>query len=71
MATINKGFKAKIRSLSDTEKKLSIQSLCSLTGLTRKSTAYGLKKANRWQAYKAGKLETVSYEKVMSKHRAR
>ncbi len=25
----------------------------------------------RWQTYKAGKLETVTYEQVMEKHRAK
>jgi len=25
----------------------------------------------RWKAYKAGKVETVSYERVMKKHRAK
>ena len=57
MATINKELKAKIRSLSDTEKlKLSIQSLCSLTGLTLKSTVYGLKKQGIMAGVQGGQI---------------
>lgn len=73
MATINKELKAKIRSLSDTEKLELVDSI--LTQLDRPDPEidriWAEEARNRWQAYKAGKLEIVSYEKVMSKHRAR
>lgn len=73
MATINKELKAKIRSLSDTEKLEVVDSI--LMQLDRPDPEidriWAEEARNRWQAYKAGKLETVSYEKVMSKHRAR
>lgn len=73
MATINKEIKEKIRSLSDIEKLKLVDSI--LTKLDRPDQGiariWAEEARNRWQAYKAGKLETVSYEKVMSKHRAR
>ncbi len=73
MATINKELKAKIQSLSDTEKLKLVDSI--LTQLDRPDPEidriWAKEDRNRWQAYKSGKLETVSYEKVMSKHRAR
>ena len=73
MATINKELKAKIRSLSDTEKLEVVDSI--LMQLDRPDPEidriWAEEARNRWQAYKAGKLETVSYEKVMRKHRAR
>ena len=73
MATINKEIKAKIRSLSDTEKLKLVDSI--LTQLDKPDPEidriWAEEARNGWQAYKAGKLETVSYEKVMGKHRAR
>ena len=73
MATINKEIQAKIRSLSDTEKLKLVDSI--LTQLDRPDPEidriWAEEARNRWQSYKAGKLETVSYEKVMRKHRAR
>jgi len=73
MATINKELKAKIRSLSDTEKLELVDSI--LIQLDRPDPEidriWAEEARNRWQAYKAGKLETVAYEKVMSKHRTR
>ena len=73
MATINKELKAKIRSLPNTEKLELVDSI--LTQLDRPDPEidriWAEEARNRWQAYKAGKSETVSYEKVMSKHRAR
>lgn len=73
MATINKELKAKIRSLSDTEKLKLVDSI--LTQLDKPDTGidriWAEEARNRWQAYKAGKLETFSYKKAMSKHRGR
>lgn len=73
MATINKELDAKIRSLPDTEKLKLVDSI--LTQLDRPDPEidriWAEEARNRWQAYKARKLETVSYEKVMSKHRTR
>ena len=73
MATINKELEAKIRSLSDTEKLKLVDSI--LMQLDKPDPEidriWAEEARNRWQAYKAGKLETVSYEKVMGKHRAR
>ena len=62
MATINKEIQAKIRSLSDTEKLKLVDSI--LTQLDRPDPEidriWAEEARNRWQAYKAGKLETVS-----------
>ena len=73
MATINKELKAKIRSLSDTEKLELVDSI--LIQLDRPDPEidriWADEARKRWLAYKSGKLETVSYEKVMSKHRTR
>ena len=73
MATINKELEAKIRSLSDTEKLKLVDSI--LTQLDRPDPEidriWAEEARNRWQEYKAGKVASVSYEKVMSKHRAR
>ncbi len=73
MATLNKEIKAKIRSLPDTEKLKLVDSI--LAQLDRPDPEidriWAEEARNRWQAYKAGKLETVSYEKVMRKHLAR
>jgi putative addiction module component (TIGR02574 family) len=73
MSTINKELEAKIRSLSDTEKLKLVDSI--LMQLDKPDPEidriWAEEARDRWQAYKAGKLETVSYEKVLSKHRAR
>jgi putative addiction module component (TIGR02574 family) len=73
MAMINKELKAKIRSLSDTEKLKLVDSI--LIQLDRPDPEidriWADEARKRWLAYKSGKLETVSYEKVMSKHRTR
>lgn len=67
MATINKELKAKIRSLSDTEKLKLVDSI--LIQLDRPDPEidriWSDEACKRWQAYKSGKLETVSYGKVM------
>lgn len=73
MATINKELKAKIQSLSDTEKLKLVDSI--LMQLDRPDPEidriWADEARKRWLAYKSGKLETVSYEKVLSKHRTR
>ena len=73
MATINKELKAKIRSLSDTEKLELVDSI--LIQLDRPDPEidriWADESRKRWLAYKSGKLESVSYEKVMSKHRTK
>lgn len=73
MAAITKGLELEIRSLPDTEKLKLIDSI--LIQLDRPDPEidriWAEEARNRWQAYKSGKLETVSYEKVMSKHRIR
>lgn len=70
---LDKEIRAKIQSLSDTEKLKLVDSI--LTQLDRPDLEidriWAEEARNRWHAYKAGKLETVSYEKVMSKHRSR
>jgi len=67
MATINKELKAKIQSLSDTEKLKLVDSI--LMQLDRPDPEidriWADEARKRWLAYKSGKLETVSYEKVM------
>ena len=69
MATINKELEAKIRSLSDTEKLKLVDSI--LTQLDRPDPEidriWAEEARNRWQAYKAGKLETVSYERLTTR----
>lgn len=73
MATINKEFESKIRSLSDTEKLELVDSI--LVQLDKPDPEidriWAEEARNRWQAYKTGKSETVSYEHVMRKHRDR
>jgi len=73
MSTINKELKAKIRSLSDTEKLELVDSI--LIQLDRPDPEidriWADESRKRWLAYKSGKLESVSYEKVMSKHRTK
>jgi putative addiction module component (TIGR02574 family) len=73
MATINKELKAKIQSLSDTEKLKLVDSI--LTQLDRPDPEidriWAKEARNRWQAYKSGKLESVPYDKVMGKYRTK
>lgn len=73
MATITKELEAKIRSLPDTEKLKLIDSI--LMQLDRPDPEidriWAEEARNRWQAYKSGKLDPVSYEMVMEKHRIR
>ncbi len=73
MATINKVLKAKIRSLSDTEKLELVDSI--LIQLDRPDPEidriWADEARKRWLAYKSSKLESVPYDKVMGKHRAK
>jgi putative addiction module component (TIGR02574 family) len=73
MSTINKELKAKIQSLSDTEKLKLVDSI--LTQLDRPDPEidriWAKEARNRWQAYKSGKLESVPYDKVMGKYRTK
>ncbi|MBI5676527.1 MAG: addiction module protein [Nitrospirae bacterium] len=70
MATITKGLDAKIRSLPDNAKLALVDSI--LMQLDKPDPEidriWAEEARNRWKAYKAGKVETVSYEQVMKKH---
>lgn len=73
MGTINHELAEKIRSLSATEKLDLVDSI--LTQLDRPDPEidriWAEEARKRWQAYKAGKLETVSYHDVMSRYKAK
>ncbi len=73
MATINKELETKIRSLPDSAKLELVDSI--LMQLDKPDPEidriWAEEARNRWQAYKAGKLKTVSYGQVMNKHSAR
>ena len=73
MATINKELKAKIRSLSDTEKLELVDSI--LIQLDRPDPEidriWADESRKRWLAYKSGKLESVPYDRVMGKYRTK
>ena len=60
-----------IKSLSDVEKLELVDSI--LTELDQPDPeidrVWGEEARKRWEAYKAGKLEFVSYEQVMKKHK--
>jgi hypothetical protein len=64
MVTINKELKAKIRSLSDTEKLELVDSI--LIQLDRPDPEidriWADEARKRWLAYKSGKLESVPYD---------
>jgi len=70
MPTINKELDAKIRSLPDNAKLALVDSI--LMQLDKPDPEidriWAEEASNRWKAYKAGKVETVSYEQVMKKH---
>lgn len=72
MSMINKALEKKIRSMSDTEKLELVDSI--LLQLDRHDPEidriWAEEARHRWRMYKTGKLETVSYDKVMNKHRA-
>ena len=73
MGTISEELAAKIRALPDTEKIELVDSI--LMQLDRPDPEidriWADEARKRWQAYKMGKAETVSYEQVMKKHRTR
>jgi putative addiction module component (TIGR02574 family) len=73
MGTISKELSAKIKSLPDNEKIELVDSiLMQLDKPDPEIDRIWAKEArNRWIAYKAGKVETVSYVQVMKKHSAR
>ena len=70
MATINKELDAKIRSLPDNAKLELVDSI--LMQLDKPDPEidriWAEEARSRWKAYKAGKVEAVSYEQVMKKH---
>jgi len=71
MATIDSKLQENIQSLSDIEKLELVDSI--LVTLDRPDPEIDRIWANesrkRWEAYKSGKLETVSYDQVMEKYR--
>lgn len=70
MATKNKELEAKIMALPDNAKLDLVDSI--LTQLDRPDPEidriWAEEARNRWKAYKAGKVKTVSYEQVMKKY---
>lgn len=73
MGIINDEFAAKIKFLPDIEKIELVDSI--LMQLDKPDPEidhiWADEARKRWQAYKAGKIETVSYEQVMDKYRTR
>jgi putative addiction module component (TIGR02574 family) len=73
MGIINDEFAAKIKSLPDIEKIDLVDSI--LMQLDKPDPEidriWADEARKRWQAYKSGKIETVTYEQVMDKYRAR
>ncbi len=73
MATIKNKLIENIQSLSDMEKLEFVDSI--LMQLDKPDPdidrIWAKEARKRWQAYRSGKLETVSYEQVMEKYRAR
>ncbi len=73
MGTITNELAEKIKSLPDIEKIKLVDSI--LMQLDRPDPEidriWAEEARKRWMAYKAGKVETVSYEQVMDKYRAR
>ncbi|MCF6156143.1 MAG: addiction module protein [Candidatus Brocadia sp.] len=73
MATIKNKLMENIQALSDIEKLELVDSI--LMQLDKPDPdidrVWAREARKRWQAYKAGKLETVSYEQVMEKYRTR
>ena len=70
MATKNKELEAKIQALPDDAKLEIVDSI--LMQLDKPDPeidrVWAEEARSRWKAYKAGKVETVSYEQVMKKH---
>ncbi|MEK6599170.1 MAG: addiction module protein [Deltaproteobacteria bacterium] len=73
MGTINDEFAAKIKSLPDSEKIELVDSI--LMQLDKPDPEidriWADEARKRWQAYKSGEIETVTYEQVMDKYRTR
>ncbi len=73
MGTISKELSAKIKTLPDKEKIELVDSI--LMQLDKPDPEidriWAEEARKRWKAYKAGKVETVSYEQVMKKHSSR
>jgi hypothetical protein len=69
MGTSSKELSAKIKSLPDNEKMSILMQFDKPDPEIDRIWAEEAR--NRWKAYKAGKVETVSYEQVMKKHSAR
>lgn len=73
MGIINDEFAAKIKSLPDSEKIELVDSI--LMQLDKPDPEidriWADEARKRWQAYKSGKIETVTYEQVMDKYRTR
>lgn len=73
MGTITNELAEKIRSLTDIEKIKLVDSI--LMQLDKPDPEidriWAEEARKRWLAYKAGKVETVSYDQVMDKYRAR
>ena len=73
MGTVNDEFAAKIKSLPDSEKIELVDSI--LMQLDKPDPEidriWADEARKRWQAYKSGKIETVSYEQVIDKYRTR
>ena len=73
MGVINDEFAAKIKSLPDNEKIELVDSI--LMQLDKPDPEidriWADEARKRWQAYKAGKIETVTYGQVMNKYRNR
>lgn len=73
MATMKNKLLENIQSLSDIEKLEIVDSI--LMQLDKPDPdidrIWAKEARKRWQAYKSGKLETISYEQVMEKYRGR
>ena len=73
MGAISKELSAKIKSLPDNEKIELVDSI--LMQLDKPDPeidrVWADEARRRWEAYKMGKVETVSYEQVMNKYRTR
>ena len=71
MSTATEKLALEIKSLSDIEKLQLVEViLADLDRLDPEIDRVWAKEArDRWEAYKAGRIATVSYEDVMSRHR--
>ena len=73
MGTINDELAAKIKSLPDSEKIELVDPI--LMQLDKPDPdidrIWADEARKRWQAYKAGKIETVTYQQVMDKYRTK